>query len=60
MANNQPPRGLFPAYSNVPKPRAAIRQYLGFYNVKRPHSSLDGQVSNQAYFNVLPPVPVAA
>ena len=48
------------AYSNVPEARAAIGKYLGFYNAKRPHSSLDGQTPNQAYFNALQPVPAAA
>ena len=48
------------AYSNVPKARAAIGKYLNFYNTKRPHSSLDGQTPDQAYFNALSPIPVAA
>ena len=48
------------AYSNVPEARAAIRKYLTFYNTKRPHSSLDGRTPDQAYFNALSPIPVAA
>jgi len=48
------------AYSNVPEARAAIGKYLGFYNTKRPHSSLDGRTPDQAYFNTLSPIPVAA
>jgi putative transposase len=48
------------AYNNVPEARAAIRKYLSFYNAKRPHSSLDGQTPDQAYFNALLPIPVAA
>jgi len=48
------------AYSNVPEARAAIGKYLNFYNTKRPHSSLDGKTPDQAYFNALPPIPVAA
>jgi len=48
------------AYSNVPKARAAIGKYLNLYNTKRPHSSLDGQTPDQAYFNALSPIPVAA
>jgi putative transposase len=48
------------AYSNVPKARAAIGKYLNFYNTKRPYSSLDGQTPDQAYFNALSPIPVAA
>ena len=30
------------AYENVPEARAEIGRYLTFYNIKRPHSSLDG------------------
>lgn len=48
------------AYENVPQARASISKYLGFYNTKRPHSSLDRQTPDQAYFNGLQPIPVAA
>ena len=48
------------AYSNVPEARAAIGRYLNFYNTKRPHSSLDGQTPDQAYFNALPPISAVA
>jgi len=48
------------AYRDVPEARAGIGQYLGFYNTKRPHSSLDGQTPNQAYFNALTPIKAAA
>ncbi len=48
------------AYSNVPEARAAIGKYITFYNTKRPHSSLDGKTPDQAYFNALSPIPVAA
>jgi putative transposase len=48
------------AYSTVPEARTAIGKYLIFYNTKRPHSSLDGQTPDQAYFNALPPIPAAA
>ncbi len=48
------------AYSDVPETRAAIGKYLTFYNTKRPHSSPDQQTPDQAYFNVLPLIPVAA
>jgi putative transposase len=48
------------AYNSVPEARAAIGKYLIFYNTKRPHSSLDGQTPDQAYFNELRPIPVAA
>jgi len=48
------------AYSNVPEARVAIGKYLNFYNSKRPHSSLDGKTPDQAYFNALQQIPVAA
>ena len=48
------------AYANIPEARAAIGKYLAFYNTKRPHSSLDRQTPDQAYFNALQPIPVAA
>ena len=43
-----------------PEARAALGKYLAFYNTKRPHSSLDRQTPDQAYFNTLRPIPVAA
>jgi putative transposase len=48
------------AYANVPQARASIGKYLTFYNTKRPHSSLDRQTPDQAYFNLPQPIPVAA
>lgn len=48
------------AYNNVPQARAAIGKYLTFYNTKRPHSSLDQQTPDQAYFNALQPILAAA
>jgi len=48
------------AYQNVPEARAAIGKYLGFYNTKRPHSSLDRQTPDQVYFNTTQSIPVAA
>ena len=33
---------------------------IGFYNSRRPHSSLDGKTPDQAYFNLLEPVAAAA
>jgi putative transposase len=48
------------AYENVPEARAAIGKYLNFYNIKRPHSSLDRKTPDQAYFNQLQPIPAAA
>jgi len=49
------------AYASVPEARASIGQYIdGFYNVRRPHSSLDRQTPDEAYFNALQAIPVAA
>ena len=42
------------AYDSVSEARASIGRYLGFYNSRRPHSSLDGVTPDQAYFNSLP------
>jgi putative transposase len=47
------------AYPTVSEARASIGRYLGFYNSRRPHSSLDGRTPDQAYFSQLP-LPVAA
>jgi putative transposase len=44
----------------VPKARATIGKYWIFYNTKRPHSWLDHQTPNQAYFNWLPLLPATA
>ena len=48
------------AYASVSEARASIGRYLGFCNSRRPHSSLDGKTPDQASFNPLVPVPVAA
>jgi putative transposase len=49
------------AYANVPEARASLGRYIdGFYNTKRPHSSLDGQTPDEAYFTALPAIPLAA
>ena len=48
------------AYASVLKARAALARYLTFYNARRPHSSLDRQTPDQAYFNASQPIPVAA
>jgi putative transposase len=39
------------AYDSVSEARASIGRYLGFYNLRRPHSSLDRQTPDEAYFN---------
>ena len=49
------------AYASAPEARASIGRYIdGFYNARRPHSSLDRQTPDEAYFNALQPIPVAA
>jgi putative transposase len=47
------------AYETVSEARASIGRYFGFYNSRRPHSSLDRKTPDQAYYNQLP-IPVAA
>jgi putative transposase len=47
------------AYETVSEARASIGRYLGFYNSRRPHSSLDRQTPDQAYFNRLPQIAAA-
>jgi hypothetical protein len=42
------------AYDSVSEARASIGRYLGVYNGRRPHSSLDGATPDQAYFTPLP------
>ncbi|MBD8893674.1 IS3 family transposase [Roseibium litorale] len=48
------------AYKTVSEARAGIGRYLTFYNTRRPHSSLDRQTPDQAYFNALTPMMAAA
>ena len=45
-------------YETVSQARASINRYLGFYNSRRPHSSLDRNTLDQVYFNQRP-LPVA-
>ncbi len=42
------------AYDTVSEARASIGRYLTFYNGRRPHSSLDRQTPDHAYFTRLP------
>ena len=45
------------AYNSVSEARASLGRYLDLYNRRRPHSSLDDQTPDQAYYgsrNVLP------
>ncbi len=48
------------AYASVSEAHASIGRYLGFYNSRRPHSSLDGKTPDQACFNQPMPEAVAA
>ncbi|MEY2757558.1 MAG: hypothetical protein RIR33_1336 [Pseudomonadota bacterium] len=48
------------AYDSVSEARASIGRYFAFYNAARPHSGLDGQTPDEAYFNQLQPIPAAA
>ena len=49
------------AYASVPEARASIGRYIdGFYNTRRPHSSLDRRTPDEACFTALQPTPVAA
>ena len=48
------------AYETVSAARSSIGRYFGFYNATRPHSSLDGQTPDRAYFNRPTPIPAAA
>jgi putative transposase len=41
------------AYDTVSEARASLGRYLAFYNGRRPHSSLDRQTPDQAYFTRL-------
>ena len=38
------------AYDSVSEARASIARYLAFYNERRPHSALDRQTPDEAYF----------
>ena len=41
--------------------RASLGRYIdGFYNTRRPHSSLGRLTPSEAYFNALPSIPMAA
>src|ERR1019366_5934806 len=47
------------AYDSVAEARSAIGGYFGFYNTRRPHSSLQRRTPDQAYFNWLPQIAAA-
>jgi len=47
------------AYYTVSAAKAGLDRYFRFYNIRRPHSSLDRQTPDQFYFEALP-LPMAA
>jgi putative transposase len=47
------------AYDTVAEARNSLADYFGFYNSRRPHSSLDRQTPDQAYFTPLPQIAAA-
>ena len=49
------------AYASVSEARASLGRYIdGFYNTRRPHSSLDRRTPDEAYFNTPPSIPMPA
>ena len=48
------------AYRRVSEARRGLDRYVAFYNRRRPHSSLGGQMPDQAYFNQPTPSSAAA
>ena len=42
------------AYDTVSEARASLGRYIAFYNARRPHSSLDRQTPDRAYFRRQP------
>ncbi len=48
------------AYESVREARAGIARYIDFYNVGRPHSSLDKKTPDEFYFATLPAIKQAA
>ena len=47
------------AYDTVAEARNSLARYFNFYNSRRPHSSLDRQTPDQAYFTPLPQIAAA-
>ena len=47
------------AYDTVAEARRSLASYFGFYNSRRPHSSLDRQTPDQTYFTPLPQIAAA-
>ena len=47
------------AYDSLSDARAQIARYVGFYNQRRPHRSLDGRTPDAVYYETLPHVAAA-
>jgi putative transposase len=47
------------AYDDVSSARRGIARYIGFFNTRRPHSSLDRRTPDAVYFKSLPLAAVA-
>lgn len=47
------------AYADGREATAGIERYIELYNSRRPHSSLEGQTPDTAYFNQLPELQAA-
>jgi putative transposase len=47
------------AYANAKEAQIELTRYFAFYNMRRPHRSLDGQTPDSVYFNSLPLAAVA-
>jgi putative transposase len=48
------------AYETVSAARAGLARYFAFYNMRRPHSALDGSTPDEFYFTLLPATRKAA
>ncbi len=48
------------AYESVSEAKAGIARYIGFYNSRRPHSSLDKSTPEEFYFTTLPKLKAVA
>ena len=48
------------AYDSVSQAKAGIARYIDFFNMARPHSSLDKQTPDEFYFATLPAIQQAA
>ena len=48
------------AYDTVSHARSDIAEYLGWYNTKRQHTSIEDRTLDQVYWKLLPPMQAAA